>query len=123
MSHVPRNNNFYFYWVNNSNTAGHVVNSSLIKSNSIINITLTFNGVGGTDQSVLYDNTKVYINGVEYAHSGGGGAGAGSTQRLTVGSEYYKFAGNIYSFFYYNRVLSSVEILQNYNATKGRFGL
>jgi hypothetical protein len=31
--------------------------------------------------------------------------------------------GNFYQFFHYNRVLSASEILQNYNATKGRFGL
>lgn len=37
------------------------------------------------------------------------------------GTEYY--VGNIYNFKYYNRILSSAEILQNYNATKWRFGL
>ena len=31
--------------------------------------------------------------------------------------------GNIYSCLRYNRVLSQSEIQQNYNATKGRFGL
>ena len=36
-------------------------------------------------------------------------------------SEY--FNGNIASVKIYNRALSSSEILQNYNATKGRFGL
>ena len=37
------------------------------------------------------------------------------------GSEH--FNGYIYSFTYYNRVLTSTEILQNYNALKGRYGL
>ena len=31
--------------------------------------------------------------------------------------------GNIYSTRLYNRVLSAAQVLQNYNATKGRFGL
>jgi hypothetical protein len=31
--------------------------------------------------------------------------------------------GNIYSCLRYNRVLSQAEILQNYNATKGRYNL
>ena len=31
------------------------------------------------------------------------------------------FTGNIYSATYYNRVLTAQEILQNYNATKGRY--
>jgi len=30
---------------------------------------------------------------------------------------------NIYNATIYNRALSSQEVLQNYNATKGRFGL
>jgi hypothetical protein len=33
------------------------------------------------------------------------------------------FGGNIYLARIYNRVLSQAEILQNYNASKGRFGL
>jgi len=33
------------------------------------------------------------------------------------------FGGNIAIVKYYNKVLTSAEILQNYNATKGRFGL
>ena len=37
------------------------------------------------------------------------------------GSEH--FNGRIYSFTCYNRALSAAEILQNYNATKSRFGL
>jgi hypothetical protein len=32
------------------------------------------------------------------------------------------FSGTIYSSAVYNRVLTATEILQNYNATKGRFG-
>jgi hypothetical protein len=35
----------------------------------------------------------------------------------------YYWPGNIPIHRYYNRVLTSAEILQNYNATKGRFGL
>ncbi len=33
------------------------------------------------------------------------------------------YAGNIYSTQIYNRALTASEVLQNYNATKGRFGL
>jgi len=41
--------------------------------------------------------------------------------RFWAGSSY--FLGNIYSARIYNRALSATEILQNYNATKGRYGL
>ena len=33
------------------------------------------------------------------------------------------FKGNMYSFFYYNRVLTAGEIAQNFNATRSRFGI
>jgi len=33
------------------------------------------------------------------------------------------YQGNIYSVYIYNRALSAAEIRQNYNATKGRYGL
>jgi len=36
---------------------------------------------------------------------------------------YGRFSGNISIFKYYNRALSSQEVLQNYNATKGRYEL
>ena len=48
------------------------------------------------------------------------------TTRPVLGSGYSfmeYFNGLIYSFTYYNRVLTGTEILQNYNATKGRYGL
>jgi len=35
----------------------------------------------------------------------------------------WRFIGNIYQFQMYNKVLTSQEILQNYNATKTRYGL
>jgi hypothetical protein len=41
-----------------------------------------------------------------------------------LGDSYYgKFTGNISNVKVYNRALSATEILQNYNATKTRFGL
>jgi hypothetical protein len=33
------------------------------------------------------------------------------------------YTGNIYQFSVYNRALTAAEVLQNYNATKGRYGL
>ena len=38
-----------------------------------------------------------------------------------VGSQ--QFTGNISNVLFYNRALSATEVLQNYNATKSRFGL
>ena len=49
-------------------------------------------------------------------------------ENSTIGNRYngtgsQRFIGNINYFKYYNRILSQSEILQNYNSTKGKFGL
>jgi hypothetical protein len=72
---------------------------------------------------------RIFVNGVE---SGTGLSTTGTiqsnTQELTLGVRYNRgsdsyFNGNIYSSRIYNRALSAQEVLQNYNATKTRFGL
>jgi hypothetical protein len=72
---------------------------------------------------------RIFVNGVE---SGTGLSTTGTiqsnTQELTLGVRYIRgsdsyFNGNIYSGRIYNRALSATEVLQNYNATKTRFGL
>jgi hypothetical protein len=40
-----------------------------------------------------------------------------------VNANYPYFNGKIANLTYYNRALSASEVLQNYNATKARFGL
>jgi hypothetical protein len=65
-----------------------------------------------------------YKNGTQVATSNGGGAALSNMSGLQIGGgNNYPMNGNVYNFLMYNRVISSTEILQNYNATKGRFGL
>lgn len=45
------------------------------------------------------------------------------TLRIAQGFGYYNFYGKISNVRLYNRILSADEILQNYNATKSRYGL
>lgn len=40
-----------------------------------------------------------------------------------IGGSQFPFKGNIYQTLIYNRALSATEVLQNYNATKSKFGL
>jgi hypothetical protein len=73
---------------------------------------------------------KFYINGIlntTYNQPSASSA-PGSTTKFKIGRFYqnvnaYYFNGNISLCGFYNRVLSSQEITQNYQATKGRFGL
>lgn len=84
--------------------------------------------------AVTYDGTamKSYVNGsldINTNPSNGLGYDA-ANNKVIIGGTYTKssgvvsrFKGNISNSFMYNRALSAAEILQNYNATKSRFGL
>jgi hypothetical protein len=79
-----------------------------------IDVTFVANGVA-----------TLYENGVSRATRDYTGIGVSSqTRAIDVGrgSDTY-FPGNIYSVKVYNRALTASEIRQNYNATKGRYGL
>jgi hypothetical protein len=80
-------------------------------------------------------NYKIYVNGVDMplttlANSATKAFPTSSIYNL-LSADYYSPPYNIYGFFngnigltqIYNRALSAQEVLQNYNATKGRFGL
>ncbi len=77
--------------------------------NGVQNTALTNHGI--TNNTPTYGNGQIELTLMTLYPYGGGGNAGFSTQ------------GNIGSFRIYNRVLSASEVLQNYNATKGRFGL
>jgi len=79
---------------------------------------------------VSYTNNKIYVNGVVQTLSQVLGSESGKSfnsgnARISGwrNDSGYKLPGSIGSFKAYNRELSAAEVLQNYNATKGRFGL
>jgi len=77
-------------------------------------------------------NTRFYVNSVLANTSSQTPGAVESSPGLSIGSYLnsstpptpgtYFFNGNISSVKIYNRALSAIEILQNYNATKSRFG-
>ena len=84
-------------------------------------------GAGYYHVAVSFDPVsggKGYLNGVEIG-SWAGGYTAFTPSQLLIGSQgggrYWD--GEIPVVKVYNRALTSSEVLQNYNATKGRFGL
>ena len=77
--------------------------------NGVQNTALTNHGI--TNNTPTYGNGQIELTLMTLYPYGGGGNAGFSTQ------------GNIGSFRIYNRVLTASEVLQNYNATKGRFGL
>ena len=70
---------------------------------------------------------QIYLNGtLDNSHTGGGAyVGAGNNARIggTVLGFGLTFDGFMPSCSFYNRILTSTEITQNYNALKHRFGL
>jgi hypothetical protein len=107
-----------------SSTPSYFPTSIALNLNQIYHFVSTYNG------SIM----RIFINGVE---SGTGLTQTGNieanTERLVIGCRYRHvftdgnfvsdFSGRIYNNRIYNRALTPSEVLQNYNATKGRFGL
>lgn len=101
-------------------TAGNyaIVSTSSYPANNIYYMALTLNGATQT----------LYINGASAASNSGGGipsfGGYAFTlgRRSNVGAD-AKLTGNIYLTKIYNTALTADQILQNYNALRGRFGL
>ena len=109
--------------------SGAVISSSTISPNSWVNITATYNK----------SSTKIYLNGVlngttsygsanivpngSNGYNGGIGTLFSQYGNKNSPSRYGSFSGNISSVKIYNVALSDSQVLQNYNALKGRFGL
>jgi hypothetical protein len=119
------NGAIYFEIGNGDNTYGELSNNS----NSWQNVSMVYNGSGADNSARL----KAYINGVQESLSYNGTipstAGSGNTLFIgntgpyaSVNSNLFS-SGNLGSFQSYNRALTEQEILQNYNATRKRFGL
>ncbi len=73
---------------------------------------------------------KLYVNGAETTYRGGilsTGTVTYNTNQFYIGNRFNNtnepFAGNIAQTLVYNRTLTAQEVLQNYNATKSRYGL
>jgi hypothetical protein len=81
--------------------------------------TTTFNGTNTT--------MRIYTNGVETASGVFAGAQSGSGNFFTIGdgyeSNWYQFQGRISKVGIYNRALSAIEVQQNFNALRNRYGI
>jgi hypothetical protein len=86
-------------WVNIVGTWSNSISS--IYKNGIFQNSSTLSIVGGLDTSLYYIGLAINFS--------------GSTGNF--------FKGSVSQLSIYNRALSAAEILQNYNATKGRYGL
>jgi hypothetical protein len=106
-------NSISFFKKNTSNTA--VASSSvLFNLNIITNISIILSS----------DTVNIYVNGVLQITSSLGGNIRTTTNPLKIGRGWDgSLIGRIYQTLIYNRALSSSEVLQNFNATRARFGV
>ena len=110
---AERSSKVYFGFYGND-TAGNIT----LAANTWYNIVYVFNYSTKLKQ--------IYVNGV--FDNSGGSVGYGGTGSNTEFGRYpwatsYLLQGSLPIVNLYNKVLTAVEILQNYNATKSRFGL
>jgi hypothetical protein len=117
-------------WLSISNNRAQIyatqasdVNNFVVTGNTVIEANKWYHITGIVNNNII----SLYVNGVFEAASsaqaftvGGWNSTARIGQRATG---QFPFNGRIAYVHGYNRVLSSQEILQNYNATKSRFNL
>ncbi len=110
------------FWLFASNKlyAGHNGNWSTVTGGTTLSLSTWYHG------AVTYNNSTgwvLYLNGVQDGTSVDTTTFTGN-QEISIGSygTGNNFTGRIASVQVYNRVLSASEIVQNYNATKRRYG-
>ena len=120
ITHEPAANFNYFFGTHGGNNTPYVgIGSSFtVNPNELAFIAVT--------RSQPLNICRWYKNGARTVNTSAGGYAAtnnGSSAILLANGYTNEFIGNIYYVLVYNRFFTDEEILQTYNATKGRFGL
>jgi hypothetical protein len=108
-------NKINFFGFTNTTTFTDVQTNQTLSLNQIINITCVF----------VNSTFSIYINGL-FDNSKSGVSTVYKTSNIFIGNDLTlvtPFNGTLSNMLIYNRALTVQEITQNYNATKGRFGL
>ena len=90
-----------------------------LTSSTWYHVTCVYEG----DSNNTSATARIYINGVENNTENLGRSGQSQTSNFELGLHDGNLTGNIALSRMYNKVLNSTEVLQNFNATKNRFGL
>jgi|SRR6056300_1217139 hypothetical protein len=118
--------NKVFYIIRNTNSTSnriYSITTGTYNDGLWHQFVVTYDGSGTAGGIGIYVDT---VSDVNVVNTGNITGGITSTAKAVIGARNgvaNYFGGNIAIVKYYNKVLTSAEILQNYNATKGRFGL
>ena len=120
--------NGYYAQVNLDGSLGFRTNQSGVRQNSTTAAGVITAGIWyNASYTRLGSSIRVYINGIDTTSVADSHVNpTSSTNNFTIANYQNGFIyGNIRisSFLTYNRALTASEVLQNYNATKTRFGL
>lgn len=74
-------------------------------------------------RKISFPNREIFINGISALNSGNNTTATVTWDNAVSAGLCNRWAGKLYNFIVYNRGLSNEEIVSNYNALKGRFGL
>jgi hypothetical protein len=115
------------YFIRNTNSSSNRIvvstENATYRGNNWHHIVCTYNGSGeATGMNIIIDT----VNDTTTTSTGNISGGITSTSNLCIGSRNGAatyIPGTFGAFKIYNKVLTSAEILQNYNALKNRFGL
>lgn len=120
LTHEPNGTINYYFGTNGGNNLPYVgINSTFIVAVD----ELTFISVARDQASNV---CKWYKNGAlaSTQNAGGYASTANGNSPILIGNGYAgRFIGSIFSCQVYNRALSDSDIRQNFNATRGRFGV
>lgn len=125
IAYVPQLNSGYEgLYITNNNGWVRAKTAQYLSSNTWVMLTLTYNGLGSTN----IQNFQMFLNTTPLNFNTSGLATPAVTSdnnflgiRQQVDIQTYR--GDISYISLYNRQLTEQEIQQNFNATKGRFGL
>ena len=109
------------WWWAIGNTSGTDLVTTSLTRNVWVNLTGTYNG----STIRLYKNGSLVSTGSSSRTINFTSASVNGNLRIAsdINSAYLTFSGNVSTVQIYNKALSETEVLQNFNAQKGRFGL
>jgi hypothetical protein len=114
---ISSDNSILFLYQSPAGLVGLVTSSSIVTNNTWYNITVTGDSGGG----------KIYLNGTLVASAADvyypSAATSGNFYIGSAAGSSEFFSGSISNVKVYNRALSAMEIKQNFNAIRGRFGI
>ena len=118
-----------FHQYTNSTTGGTVSLDWSVYGATAISINTVYMIAVTVDRTTSTNNIKIYLNGKLDSTSSNTLGAAASDSFLVGGPLVDAFAGarcwpgSIYSVMHYNRILTADEILQNFTALRGRYGI